>query len=340
MSETPSDSPQPQHTPIGVLLCNIGSPEAPTARALRPYLAQFLGDRRIIEWPRWLWLPVLHGLILNTRPARSARLYQRIWTEQGAPLLAIARRQAKGLQQRLAAQSHVPITVALGMRYGFPSIPAGLRALWEAGARRILVFPLFPQYSATTTASILDAVFDELKQWRWLPEVRTVNGYHARPGYLGALAASLREAWSAHGVPQRLLFSFHGIPKSYSDRGDPYADQCRHTAQAVAALLQLSTTQWAMAFQSRFGPVEWLRPYTDEVLAEWGHAGMRDVHGVCPGFATDCLETLDEIGREAKHTFESAGGAGFRYIPALNDRPDHLDALAEMVSAHLRGWAG
>ena len=325
----------PHSAPLGVLLSNIGSPTAPTARALRPYLAQFLGDRRIIEWPRWLWLPVLHGIILNTRPARSASLYQNIWTDEGAPLLAIARRQAKGLEQRLVARLSVPVKAVLGMRYGSPSIADGLRELREAGARRILVFPLFPQYSATTTASVFDAAFDELKRWRRLPELRTVNGYHDHPRYIAALAASLREARAAHGAPQKTLFSFHGIPKSYALKGDPYPDECRETARLLAQALSLKGDEWAMAFQSRFGPEEWLRPYTDETLAEWGRSDVHSVHVVSPGFSADCLETVDELGRENRHVFESAGGASYHFVPALNDRPDHLDALAEIALKHV-----
>lgn len=330
-----ADAPQPA---TGVLLANIGSPDAPTFPALRRYLAQFLGDPRIVEAPRWLWLPVLHGILLNIRPARSARLYRNIWGPEGAPLLAITRRQVAGLQARLSDRLEAPVRVAAGMRYGEPSIAAGLRELRDAGARRILIFPLFPQYSASTTASCLDAVFAELRRWRWLPEIRTVNHYPDHPGYLAALAARLERAWAEHGRPQRLLFSFHGLPRSYARKGDPYEAECRLTAQLTAARLGLAEDDWALAFQSRFGPAEWLTPYTDELLVEWGRAGLDGVHVVCPGFAADCLETLDEIRREAGHTFETVGGRGFRYIPALNDEPAHLDALAEIAAAHLSGW--
>lgn len=331
----PADAPQPA---TGVLLANIGSPDAPTFPALRRYLAQFLGDPRIVEAPRWLWLPILHGLLLNVRPARSARLYRNIWGPEGAPLLAITRRQAAGLQARLSDRFDAPVRVTAGMRYGEPSIAAGLRDLRDAGARRILIFPLFPQYSASTTGSCLDAVFTELRRWRWLPEIRTVNHYPDHPAYLAALAASVERARAEHGRPQRLLFSFHGLPRSYARKGDPYETECRLTARLTAARLGLNEDAWALSFQSRFGPAEWLKPYTDETLEAWGRAGLDGVHVVCPGFAADCLETLDEIGREAKHTFESAGGRGFHYIPALNDEPAHLDALAEIAAAHLSGW--
>jgi ferrochelatase len=320
------------------LLTNIGSPDAPTPAALRPYLAEFLGDPRIVELPRWLWLPVLHGILLNTRPRRSARLYKNIWTEAGSPLLNIIKGQAGGIGERLAAQTKVPIKMAVGMRYGRPSIAAGLHQLWEAGARRILVFPLFPQYSATTTAATFDAVFDELKRWRWMPELRTVNHYHDHPGYISALADSIRDDWATKGQPERLLFSFHGIPKHYSLAGDPYAAECETTARLVVRQLGLKEGEWQMSFQSRFGPVEWLKPYTDKLLEEWGKEGLQGVRVICPGFSADCLETIDEIGREAKKGFEEAGGGGLGYIPALNTWPDHLDALTDIALIHLQGW--
>lgn len=325
-------------SPAGVLLCNIGSPDAPTPAALRRYLAQFLGDRRIVEAPRWLWLPVLHGVLLNTRPARSARLYQKVWSPAGAPLLAIARRQQAGLQALLETRLGAPVPVALGMSYGQPSMAAGLETLIAAGVQRLLIFPLFPQYSATTTAACLDAVFAALGRRRWLPEIHTLNHYPDHPGYIAALAASLRAAIEQHGRPSRWLFSFHGIPRSYADAGDPYPAECQATARLTAAALGLRDDEWAVAFQSRFGPAEWLQPYTTAQLTEWGRAGVQNVHVVCPGFSADCLETLDEIGREARHTFEAAGGRGLVYVPALNDQPAHLEALAELAAAHLRVW--
>ncbi len=323
----------------GVLLTNIGSPQAPTFWALRRYLAEFLSDPRIVELPRWLWLPILHAILLNLRPARSARLYRNIWTADGAPLTAMMRRQAAGLRERLAQWLGGPPPVALGMRYGQPSIAAGLRELRAGGARRIPIFPLFPQFSATTTGTSLDAAFAELRRWRWLPELRTLQHYHDHPAYLAALTESVRAFWAQHGRPRRLLFSFHGIPRGYSMRGDPYRGECQQTAELAAGQLGLSPDEWALSFQSRFGPAEWLKPYTDELLADWGRAGARDVQVICPGFSADCLETLDEIAREARHTFEAAGGRGFAYIPALNDRPAHLDALAAIAAPHLQGWA-
>lgn len=326
-------------SPIGILLTNVGSPAAPTPGALRGYLAQFLGDERVIEYPRWLWQPLLHGVILNTRPRRSAKLYQRVWTADGSPLLTILRRQAAALEAALTAEV-ASVKVVYGVRYGEPSIAAALRELDAAGARRVLVMPLFPQYSATTTATSLDAVFDELKTWRHVPELRTVNRYGDHPLYIAALAASVREAWAKDGRPDRLLLSFHGIPRDYADKGDPYPDECRRTAELLAAALGPDKRDWAATFQSRFGPSEWLRPYTDETLAEWGREGLRRVDAVCPGFSADCLETTDEIGHEGAEMFKEAGGGALRYILALNDRPDHIAALAAIAREHLHGWLG
>lgn len=323
---------------IGILLCNTGTPAAPTAQALRPYLRQFLTDRRIIEWSRWFWLPLLHGIILNTRPARSARLYQRIWTAAGSPLLQMMQAQAEGIRGRVHTRTAQAISVVLGMRYGEPSIATGLRQLRDQGARRILIFPLFPQYSATTTASMFDAVFDELKQWRWVPEIRTIAHYHDHPAYIAALANSVRTTWAEKGPPEQLLFSFHGIPQSYFLKGDPYYCECQKTSRLVAENLGLSEAQWQVTFQSRFGPEEWLRPYTDVTLAELGQKKMEGLQVLCPGFSADCLETVDEIDHEGRKTYEEAGGRDFHYIPALNAQPDHLDLLADIACQHLQGW--
>lgn len=323
---------------LGILMCNTGTPAAPTSTAVRTYLAQFLGDQRIIEAPRWLWWPILHGIILNIRPARSAQLYKRIWTEHGSPLLNIVRAQAKGLQAKLLAATQIEIPVAVGMRYGEPSIGAGLRDLRTQGARRILVLPLFPQYSATTTAAIFDAVFAELRNWRWVPELRTVAHYHDYPAYIAALANTVREARMQQGQPERLLFSFHGIPQSYFLKGDPYYCECHKTARLVAESLNLKENAWQVSFQSRFGPAAWLQPYTDKTLEAWGQEQLSSLHVICPGFAADCLETLDEINHEGHLTYTQAGGKGFHYLPALNLRSDHLAALTEIALQHLQGW--
>ncbi len=323
---------------VGILLTNLGTPEAPTAPALRRYLAEFLWDRRVVELPRPLWWLILHGVILRLRPARSARLYAKIWTEAGSPLLAISRRQGTALQEALHARVPGPIKVEVAMRYGRPSIAEGLRALQAAGVRRLLVFPLYPQYSATTTASTFDAVADELRTWRWLPELRFVNHYHDEPAYIEALAESLREAWRDREPGQRVLFSFHGLPKRLLLAGDPYHCECHKTARLVAARLGLAKARYAVAFQSRFGREEWLTPYADHQLKEWAQTGVRRVDVVCAGFAADCLETLEEIDITYREAFIQAGGEAYRYIPALNDHPRHIEALAGLALQQMRGW--
>ncbi|MEZ4518529.1 MAG: ferrochelatase [Chloroflexota bacterium] len=323
---------------IGILLVNVGSPAAPTGAALRPYLAQFLGDERIIEYPRWMWQPILHGIILNTRPRRSARLYERVWTEEGSPLLSVLHQQAAALEAWLGTRLPVPVKVEAGMRYGDPSIAHALRELDRANVRRILVFPLYPQYSATTTATSLDAVFDELKTWRRMPELRTINRYHTHPLYIKVLATAVQEQWTHTGRPERLLMSFHGIPQEYADKGDPYYHECHETAQLLVEELRLDADEWQVTFQSRFGPAEWLQPYTDVTLTEWGQAGLAHVDAICPGFSADCLETVDEVGREGRESFQEAGGGEFHYIPALNARPNHIEALGAVALEHLGGW--
>lgn len=316
---------------IGILLANTGSPDAPTPPAVRRYLAQFLGDRRIIELPRWAWLPLLHGIILNVRPRRSARLYQRVWLPEGAPLLVYTRRLAASLAQRLATEAGGPYQVEIGMRYGSPSIAAGLRALRQAGAGQIIVLPLFPQYSATTSGTIFDAVFAELLTWRRIPGLRLVEAYFDHPAYLEAAASQIGAHFNAQGAPDRLLFSFHGIPAGYAAQGDPYPDQCRATAAALARRLGLPPEGWQVSFQSRFGPQEWLRPYTHETLQELGRAGLKRLAVDCPGFAVECLETLDEIAHEGREMFLKAGGGQFEYLPALNDTSAHVQALKEII---------
>lgn len=323
-------------SPIGILLTNTGSPSAPTPEALRPYLHQFLSDRRVVDYPRWLWGPILHGIILRTRPRRSARLYQKIWTPEGSPLVRIAQRQADGVRKLLGEGD--PVQMAIGMRYGEPSIARRLRELRGRGVSRFIIFPLFPQFTGATTSSTFDAVAEEIETWTENVEIQTIDNYHDHPAYLRALTASIWEAWAEFGRPDRLLFSFHGIPDRYRRNGDPYREQCEATARGVASELHLNEDEWQIAFQSRFGPEPWLKPYTDETLTAWGQEGVRIAHVICPGFSADCLETVDEIGREARHTFLTAGGQDFHYIPALNDRPDHLAALTEILTDHLQDW--
>ncbi len=321
-------------SPSGVLLVNLGTPDAPTSTALCAYLKEFLWDRRVVDFPRILWWPILHGIILNIRPARSARLYRQIWTPEGSPLLVTSKQQQAALQAELHARGLTDVHVGLGMRYGRPSIREGLQMLAAQGCRHICVLPLFPQYSHSTTASVSDAVAIAARALPTETAITQIHDYHAHPAYIAALAASIREVWHHHGQPDRLLFSFHGIPQRYADRGDPYPGQCARTAQLVAEALALEDDAWAMAFQSRFGRDAWLKPATDETLCKWGAQGMAHVQVICPGFAADCLETLQEINMENRHVFQQAGGKAFHYIPALNARDDHIRALADILIQH------
>lgn len=332
------DSRDSTTAPIGILLANVGTPASPTPKDVRPYLAQFLRDRRIIDLPKWLWYPILYCIILVTRPKRSAKLYENVWTNEGSPLLVTLKQQAASVQALLDVRFNVPVRVEIGMGYGSPSIADGLQALQAAGVQRILILPLYPQYSTTTTAAAFDDVFAEVGKWRWMPELRTVHGYHDNEGYLDALEETIRQQWRAEGRSERLLLSYHGIPKMYSDRGEPYFQQCHHTSHLLAGRLGLSDDEWAVSFQSRFGPIEWLKPYTDKLLEEWGESGVQSVDAICPGFSADCLETIDEIGREAAESFTEAGGQDFHYIPALNVRADHLEMLAGIVERNIQGW--
>jgi len=323
---------------IGVLVTNLGTPAAPTASAVRSYLREFLSDTRVIEMPRLIWWLILHGVILRVRPSRSAAAYQKIWTEDGSPLLVTSQRQVAKLKERLADKLPAGVEVILGMRYGKPSIGEALERLRQTGVRRLLVLPLYPQYAASTTGSTFDAVADVLKSWRWLPDLHFVNHYHAAPGYIGALAQSIREAWQEREPAERLLFSFHGLPQRYLDAGDPYHCECQRTARMVAEALELPENRWHVSFQSRVGREEWLRPYTDETLIEWGKSGLKSVEVICPGFSADCLETLEEIAMQNRDFFLGHGGETFHYIHALNDRDDHMDFLADLVMEELGTW--
>jgi ferrochelatase len=323
---------------VGVLLANLGTPDAPTAPALRRYLREFLLDPRVIEMNRALWWTILHVAILPTRPKVSAALYKKVWTEEGSPLLVISRRQAAAVAAVLAREVGTPVHVAVGMRYGNPSIRAALRELAGKGCRRILVLPLYPQYAAVTTGSTFDAVAAELSTWRWVPEVRTVHHYHDVPAYSDALAASIREAWAAGGQAEKLLFSFHGIPQRYFDAGDPYFCHCHKTARLAAERLGLPRERWEISFQSLFGREEWIKPYSEQTIKAMARSGVKTLDVVCPGFSADCLETLEEIDEQNREFFLHAGGESYRYIPALNDRPDHVRVLADIVQANLAGW--
>lgn len=320
-----------------VLLVNLGTPDAPTPAAVRRYLAEFLADPRVIELPRLLWMPLLYGVILPFRSRRSAKAYQQVWTEQGSPLLTYTQGLAAGLHTALAEDGR-PLGVHAAMRYGNPSIRSVLRELKDRGLRRLLVLPLYPQFSATTTASVFDAVVDELKTWRLQPELRFVTDYHREPAWLDAVAESVRQHWQAHGRGDRLLFSFHGIPKRYFTAGDPYHCLCQFTAREVAERLQIPRDAWQLSFQSRVGKEEWLRPYTDETVAGLPSQGVRTLDVVCPGFAVDCLETIEEIAGENAEIFQHAGGEALRYVPALNDSAAHVEALLPLLRRQGAGW--
>lgn len=318
--------------PTGVLLSNLGTPDAPTPEALRRYLRQFLSDRRVVDLARPLWLPILHGIILRVRPRRSAAAYRTVWTDEGSPLMVISRHQAAALQEELEQRAPGAYRVALGMRYGNPSIASAITELRAAGCDDVAVLPLYPQFSCSTSASTFDAVAEAITPSRDLPGVRFIRDYHRHPGYVRALASSIREAWSAGEPAEKLLFSFHGTPERYRAEGDPYHAQCRSTAEAVAAELELPATRWQLVFQSRFGREPWLQPYTDVTLEALAGQGVKSVDIVCPGFSADCLETLEEIAEEAKASFLKAGGEQFRYIPALNERADHIALMADLVA--------
>lgn len=322
----------------GVLLVNLGTPDAPTASAVRRYLAEFLSDPRVIEIPMFIWKIILHGIILRTRPKKAAHAYQQVWTEKGSPLLAITLAQAEALRPVLKEKFKAPVNVAVGMRYGNPSIASSLNELKQAGARRIIVLALYPQYSATTSATVFDAVANELKSWRWIPDMRFINHYPDNKLYIDAVVNSIKQHQAENGVPDKLLFSFHGLPKRNLLLGDPYYCECQKTARLVVEQLELNEEQYQVCFQSRFGKAEWLQPYTDKTLEAWGQQGIEHVQVVCPGFPADCLETLEEINMQNREFFLDAGGKQFSYIPALNDQPDHIQMLEQLILQTAGDW--
>lgn len=325
--------------PIGVLFTNLGSPDDTSVPAVRRYLREFLSDRRVIDTNRALWLPILYGVILTVRPKKSAEAYRSVWMDEGSPLLVYARRQVAAIQARLDTEIEQPIRVALAMRYGNPSIAAGLDTLRSAGCEKILVLPAYPQYSATTVATTFDKVGEVLEGWPEPPAMRQVNRYHDDPAYIAALAASVREHWAQHGRGDKLVMSFHGIPKRYVKQGDPYPRDCGITAQLLADQLGLSRDEYKVCFQSRFGREPWLQPYLDVTMKAWGaDPEINTVDVICPGFSSDCLETLEEIREENREYFEAAGGESLRYIPALNDRADHIDMFTRLIRKELSGW--
>jgi ferrochelatase len=329
---------------VGVLLVNLGTPDAPTPGAVRRYLAEFLADRRVVEIPPVVWKPILHGIVLRVRPAKSAAKYRTIWTKDGSPLAVHSARQRSlllgylGQRLKKAGLPADMCPVEIGMRYGNPSIASAIDRLRAADCERVLVLPLYPQYAASTTATALDAVSAHLATLRRVPGLRFVETFHDDPGYVRAVAQSINDYWMRNGRPDRLIFSFHGVPRRTLDLGDPYHCLCQKTARLVAEELGLERPQWLLTFQSRFGKAEWLKPYTADTLAAWGKEGLGRVDVACPGFVADCLETLEEIGIEGRDTFLKAGGKAFHAIPCLNEHPAWIAALADLAWRHLQGW--
>lgn len=328
----------PQKTaPLGVVLVNLGTPDAPTPVAVRRYLRQFLSDRRVIEIPLILWQLILNLFILPFRPKRVAKLYASIW-QGDSPMRAILQQQVSLLQQQLEGYLPTEIKVRAAMTYGNPSVDSVLSQLKAEGVEHIVVLPLFPQFSATSSAPVYDAVQRWTAVQRNLVNLSIIKDYFAHPSYIAAMAQSIKDFRAVHGSAQKLLMSFHGIPQPYADKGDPYPKRCRCTAAQIAQALGLKEDEWAISFQSRFGKQEWVKPYTDKLLEQWAQAGVESVQIVSPAFSADCLETLEELAEENKHTFLAAGGKHYAYIPALNSRPDHIKLMADLVTPHLHAF--
>jgi ferrochelatase len=315
----------------GVLLVNLGTPDAPTAPALRRYLAEFLADGRVIEIPKFIWWFILHGVILRVRPKKSAAKYKSVWTSEGSPLLTISKAQTAAIQTSIGDAA----LVKLGMRYGNPSIEKALREFQQAGIRKIIVLPLYPQYAAATTGSTFDAVTRELQKWRFVPELHFLNNYCDHPLFIEALSKSVQENFDQYGKPEKLILSYHGMPKRNLDLGDPYFCFCQKTTRLLAEKLNLAKEDYMTTFQSRFGYAEWLQPYTDKTLEELAQKGVKNMAIVSPAFSADCLETLEELAMENREIFTHAGGTQYRYITALNDRADHIAALTSILQKHL-----
>lgn len=331
-----SANPPPRDAgPIGVLLVNLGTPDAPTPAAIRRYLAEFLSDPRVIEIPQWIWQVILRGFILTRRPSALVPRYKDIWLDEGSPLLVYSQAQADGVQRALAANN---VRVELAMRYGNPSIDAGLDALHAAGCERILTVPLYPQYAASTTATAIDKVSAWAARRRNQPELRFIKRYQDLPAYINAMARQVQAYWQANGKPERLLLSFHGVPRSTIELGDPYHRDCMDTVAALKQRLGADGDRVHVSFQSRFGAAKWLEPYTEPTLRQWAKQGIRQVDVMCPGFLADCLETLEEIQVECRDAFVAEGGDQLRYLPCLNDSPDWIAGLTELINTHLSGW--
>ncbi|WP_028117546.1 ferrochelatase [Ferrimonas senticii] len=326
--------------PFGVLLVNLGTPCNPTPECVRCFLKDFLGDPRVVDLPRWQWKPILHGIILNTRPKRVAKAYQSIWSEQGSPLKVISQAQRDALAAKLEQQFGQAIPVELGMTYCKPGLATGLDALNQAGVDKVVVLPLFPQYSCSTTGAVVDGLAKVFAKQRALPEYRLIRDYHVDQQYIQALKNSVERHWAEHGRGQKLLMSFHGVPERYITEGDLYRDHCQATADALASALGLNSEQWLLCFQSRFGKEPWLQPYTDEMLESLPKQGVTAIDIISPAFAVDCLETLEELAIEGKQEFIEAGGEHYQFIPCLNAGDDHIQMMASLVTEHAGNWAG
>jgi|TARA_B110000438_G_scaffold301220_1_gene355566 ferrochelatase len=321
----------------GILLTNLGTPDAPTAKAVKPYLLEFLSDPRVIELPKFIWQIILRGIILLIRPRRSAKIYSSIWTKDGSPLLSISKKQLELVKKEL--QSSYPNTVIeLAMRYGNPSINSSLKKLQNQQVRRLLILPLYPQYCAATTASTFDAVTNVLQKWRWIPELRFINQYFEEENYIKAIASSIEYFRKINGIPQKTIFSYHGIPKKYHTKGDPYHCYCLKTTRLVREYMKLKDEDVITTFQSRFGRQEWLQPYTSQTLMELPGQGVNNIHIISPGFSADCLETLEELEEENRGYFMKAGGKEYKYIPCLNDNPLHISMITNLIHKHTQGW--
>lgn len=337
-NDSTSSKEDNQSTPkLGVLLTNLGSPAAPETVAVRNYLREFLSDPRVVEIPRIIWMLILHGVVLRFRPKKSAKLYQSIWTEQGAPLVVITQAQQKKVEAQLKEQYGENVVVDFAMRYGEPSISSVLQKLQQEGVDKLVVLPLYPQYAGPTTASTFDAVSKELQQWRYVPSLHFINSYHNNPLYIEALANTVSEHLSKHGNPDKLVLSYHGMPELFYLRGDPYFDYCQITTNLVkeellSRSLGLTDETFVMTFQSRFGKAKWLQPYTDETLAKLAKEGNKHIAIMSPAFSADCLETLEELECENREIFMDAGGEQYHYISALNDRDDHSSALVNIIT--------
>ena len=321
----------------GILLTNLGTPDEPTAKAVKPYLKQFLSDPRVIEIPQFIWQIILRGVILQIRPKRSAKIYSNIWTKDGSPLLIIANKQLKLVKEELK-NVYPNAVIELAMRYGNPSIDSALKKLQKKQVRRLLVLPLYPQYCAATTASTFDTVTNVLQKWRWIPELRFINQYFEEESYIKALANSIDEFWKKNGKPRKTIFSYHGIPKNYHIKGDPYHCYCLKTTRLVKEYMNLKDDEVITTFQSRFGRQEWLQPYTSQILMELPKKGIKNIHIISPGFSADCLETLEELEVENREYFLKAGGKEYKYIPCLNDNPMHISMITGLIYKHTQGW--